>query len=164
MVYILFLTLMKAVIHISEITNMEKYSNYKEQMGRLKKAMDHHFLLEALFIEYAIMEDRCESLLRHSGVFNPERHDTINKKLNRIADLARNKKALIRKYISAELIEDIKTWKEERNRLIHALMKQNLTGEELERIGFQGQELVKVLCSKTTSYKRALERSHRKEG
>lgn len=150
------------MIDTRDITNMEKYGNYKEQMGRLKKAMDNHFLLEALFIEYAIMEDRCESILRHSGVFNPEKHDTINKKLNRIAELARNKKALIRKYISDELIEEIKGWKEERNRLIHALMKQSLTSEELEQIAAQGQQIVKTLCSKTTSYKRALEREQKR--
>lgn len=150
------------MIATSEITNMEKYGNYKEQMGRLKKAMDDHFLLEAVFIEYAIMEDRCESLLRHSGVFNPEKHDTINKKLNRIAELARNKTSLIRKYISAELVEEIKAWKDERNRLIHALMKQSLTSEELEQLAAQGQQIVKTLCSKTTSYKRALEREQKR--
>ena len=150
------------MIATSEITNMEKYGNYKEQMGRLKKAMDNHFLLEALFIEYAIMEDRCESLLRHSDAFNPERHKTINGKLNRIAELVRNKKSLIRKYISDELIEEIKVWKEERNRLIHALMKQSLTSEELEQIAAQGQQIVKTLCSKTTSYKRALEREQKR--
>lgn len=150
------------MIATSEITNMEKYGNYKEQMGRLKKAMDNHFLLEAVFIEYAIMEDRCESLLRHSGVFNPEKHDTINKKLNRIAELARNKTSLIRKYISAELVEEIKAWKDERNRLIHALMKQSLTSEELEQLAAQGQQIVKTLCSKTTSYKRALEREQKR--
>lgn len=150
------------MIATSEITNMEKYGNYKEQMGRLKRAMDNHFLLEALFIEYAIMEDRCESILRHRGVFNPEKHDTINKKLNRIAELVRNKKSLIRKYISDELIEEIKGWKEERNRLIHALMKQSLTSEELEQLATQGQQIVKTLCSKTTSYKRALEREQKR--
>jgi hypothetical protein len=41
--------------------NMQKYENYKEQMNRLKKAMANAFYLEALFIEYAIMEDRTES-------------------------------------------------------------------------------------------------------
>ena len=147
---------------LSEITNIEKYGNYKEQMGRLKKAIDNHFLLEALFIEYAIMEDRCESLLRHSNAFNPEKHKTITAKLNRIADLKRNKKALIKKYISDELIEEIKVWKEERNKLIHALMKQKLTGEELVQLAAQGQQIAKILCSKTTSYKRALEREKKK--
>lgn len=121
----------------------------------MKKAMDNHFLLEALFIEYAIVEDRCESLLRHSNAFNPERHHLLNGKLKRIAELTRNKNATIRKYVSGELLEEIKCWKDERNRLIHALMKQHLTSEELEQIALQGQRIVKTLCSKTASYKRA---------
>lgn len=47
--------------------NMQKYANYKEQMGRLSKALTQGFFLEAIFIEYAILEDRLESILRHSG-------------------------------------------------------------------------------------------------
>ena len=50
--------------------NMQKYANYKEQMGRLKKALSQGFYLEAIFIEYAILEDRLESVLRHSGKWN----------------------------------------------------------------------------------------------
>ena len=50
--------------------NMQKYANYKEQMGRLNKALTSRFFLEAIFIEYAIMEDRLESVLRHSGRWN----------------------------------------------------------------------------------------------
>lgn len=152
---------MKNAIGMDKISNMEKYENYKEQMGRLKKAMDNHFLLEALFIEYAVLEDRCESILRHSGAFNPERHKTLNSKLNRIAELARNKKTPLHQHITPELVDEIKVWKEKRNRLIHALMKQKLTGEELERIVTQGQQLVKTMCSKTTSYKRRLEREQK---
>lgn len=153
---------MKAVSAISEISNMQKYGNYKTQMNRLKKAIEHQFLLEALLIEYAIMEDRCESLLRHRGVFNPKRHRTINGKLKRIEELVRTKNEPMRRYISVALVEEIGYWKEERNRLIHALMKQNLTGEELLQIVAQGQQLVKTLCSKTTSYKRALEREQKR--
>ena len=146
------------MIDTSEITNMEKYGNYKEQMGRLKKAMDTHFLLEALFIEYAIMEDRCESLLQHSGAFNPERHKTINGKLKRIEELARNKKAPIHKYILAELIEEIKIWKEERNRLIHALVKQELQHNEISSLAQNGNELLKKMKLKAGNYNKAIER------
>ena len=42
-----------------DLTNMQKYANYKEQMERLNRAMKEHFFLEAMFIEYAVMEDRC---------------------------------------------------------------------------------------------------------
>ena len=65
------------------IPGTKKYLNYKEQMVRLKKAMAAQFFLEAIFIEYAVMEDRLESILRHSGVFYPERHNTIQAKLRR---------------------------------------------------------------------------------
>ena len=47
-------------------SNMQKYENYKEQFKRLKKALENGFNLEAIFIEYAIMEDRTESVLRHA--------------------------------------------------------------------------------------------------
>ena len=152
----------KGGIPTDEITSMEKYGNYKEQMDRLKKAMDNHFLLEAVFIEYAIMEDRCESLLRHSGVFNPKKHKMISKKLKSLEELTGNNASLIRKYISAELLQQISAWKDERNRLIHALMKQSLTSEEIEDLAEQGRKIVKTLCSKATSYKRALERAQKR--
>lgn len=142
--------------------NQLKYGNYKEQMGRLKKAMANRFLLEALFIEYAVIEDRTESILRHAGVFNPEKHDKLWKKLNRIEEIARGKRSLLRKYITVETVAEIKAWKEDRNRLIHALLKQDLSTEELEQIAEEGQRLVKLLCSKATSYRRALERERQK--
>ena len=51
----------------AQISNMQKYFNYQEQMVRLKKAMAAQFYLEAIFIEYAVMEDRLASVLIHSG-------------------------------------------------------------------------------------------------
>ena len=42
-------------------------------------------------------------------------------------------------------------------------MKQTFTGEELEGIVQEGLTLTKTLCSKSTSYKRALEREAAKE-
>ena len=147
---------------MSETDNMLKFGNYKEQMGRLKKAMANHFLLEALFREYAVIEDRTESILRHAGVFNPEKHTTLCRKLNRIADLARGKRSLLRKYISIETIDGIKAWKGERNRLIHALMIQDITTQELEQIAEDGLKYAKLLCSKATSYRRALEQEEQR--
>lgn len=140
----------------TQIDNMQKYANYKEQFGRLNKALHNKFYLEAIFIEYAIIEDRFESILRHSGKFNPDKHNTINKKLNKIKDMKREKKGLINKYVSEELVEEISAWKEERNRLIHALMKQTLHTEDLEEIALKGQQLAKMISNKTKSYNNAL--------
>ena len=47
--------------------NQLKYENYREQFKRLNSALHSGFNLEAMFIEYAILEDRTESILRHAG-------------------------------------------------------------------------------------------------
>lgn len=140
----------------TQIDNMQKYANYKEQFGRLKKAFHYKFYLEAIFIEYAIIEDRFESILRHSNKFNPDKHNSLNQKLRKVKDMQREKKGLVGKYISEELIEEISCWKDERNRLIHALMKQNLHTEDLETIALIGQRLAKTVSNKTKSYNNAL--------
>ncbi len=135
---------------------MQKHENYKQQINRLKKAIDAKFYLEAVFIEYAIIEDRFESAIRHSGVISDGKFASLNTKLNKMANIAREKKSLAYKYFKPELFESVKLWKEERNRLIHALMKQALTTEELYVLAIDGQALVKKLCSITTSYNRKL--------
>ena len=140
--------------------NMQKYANYKEQMSRLKKAMDNQFHLEAIAIEYAIIEDRVESVLRHSGVFNPDKHNTLNKKLNRLSEMQRSKNGLMRKYFSDDLIQSIYEWKDDRNPMTYALLKLSLHTEDVQGIAETGCKIVKALNSKTSSYNRALEKQN----
>ncbi len=147
------------------IQNNQKYVNYKEQMGRLKKAMNSGFFLEAIFIEYAIIEDRLESIMRHSGRWTDkfeENPPTISKKLNIVDELARRNKSLPQKYFKPELILDIREWKEYRNQIIHALLKQDLNTDQLMTIAQNGERLAKTLSNKVTSYKRVLEKSSEK--
>lgn len=68
------------------VNNEQKYKNYRDQMVRLKKALKYEFYIEAIAIEYAIMEDRLESVLRHEGVFNPEKQGSLARKLSRIKE------------------------------------------------------------------------------
>lgn len=140
----------------AQINNMQKYANYKEQFGRLKKAITNNFFLEAIFIEYAIIEDRLESILRHSGNYNPKRHLSLNSKLHRVSEMSREAKGLTMKYFSGALLAEISAWKEERNKLIHALMKQKLHAEDLEVVALQGQLIAKTISNKTKSYNTAL--------
>ena len=52
--------------------------------------------------------------------------------------LREEKKVLSRKYFSEELLSSIITWKEDRNDLVHALMKQSLHIEDLKGLAEQG--------------------------
>lgn len=141
-------------------TGNEKQAKYTEQMGQLKKSFRMGFYFESIFIEYAVMEDRLESALRHGGYWKEtERHVSIEKKIKKLAKVAENKKSFEHKYFSEGLFERIMQWKETRNKLIHAMMKNNITVNELQSIAEEGYDIVKILNSKVTSYKRKLQQN-----
>ncbi len=147
--------------------NMQKYENYREQMGRLKKALNAGFYLEAIFIEYAIMEDRLESILRHSGKWKESKPGqppiSLQRKKNRIEEMAREKKSLANKYFSNDILDNIVEWKDKRNSLIHALLKQSLHTQDLKDVAEQGLLLVKELSNKASCYIHAVERQQGKK-
>ncbi len=148
--------------------NIQKYENYKEQFKRLNKAMNNQFYLEAMFISYAIMEDRTESILRHAGAWDQYlksrkgRGPTIDSKIKKIMKLAEQKKSLPNRFFSDDLLENILAWKEERNRMIHALMKQSLTTEMLESLAVQGKEYARILTNRSGSFRRVMEKAGEK--
>lgn len=149
------------------ITNMEKYENYKTQFERLTLAMNNHFYLEAIFIEYAIIEDRTTSILRYEGnEIHDNGHVSLDKKLKKIARLARQNTAntpWIARYFSDDnshqLINKIKCWKDKnRNPLTHKLMTIITTTKGLQDIAEEGECLCKELSNQATNYKRMVER------
>lgn len=50
-------------------SNREKQQTYREFMARYSRAMRNEFYLEALLIDYAVLEDRLRFFLYHMGVF-----------------------------------------------------------------------------------------------
>ena len=144
------------------VSNQTKYENYREQLGRLNRALKEHFYLEAIFIEYAIMEDRLEAVLRHSGRWHPKEGQfvSIDAKARRVAKLAEEKNNPAHKYFPPELTDGVLTWKAKRNSLIHALLKQSIHSEDLLEVAEEGKALAKQLCSKATSHRRLLEKQN----
>ena len=146
------------------ISSQKKYDNYREQFKRLNKALANGFNLEAMFIEYAIMEDRSESVLRHAGLWDAYiksrkgRDPNIDSKVKYIRKRAENKKDILHKYFSDDLLDRILVWKDDRNRLIHALLKQELEHNEVSRLAEQGSELVKLLRNRASSYNWAVDK------
>ena len=147
------------------ISNQQKYENYREQFKRLNRALSNGFNLEAMFIEYALMEDRTESVLRHAekwDAYIKSRHGhgtNIDSKVKYIKKLAENKKDLLHKYFSDELLDSLLQWKEDRNRLIHALLKQNFAHNEIADLALRGKELTDSLRNKARNYNRAVDKA-----
>ena len=150
----------------SEADNQQKRYNYAEQMQRLSRALRNNFYLEAVFIEYAIIEDRLESALRHAGAFNPNKQKTITAKLNKLEKICEEKSGLAQKNFSPELLASLRSWKDGRNPLIHELMKQKLSTEGLKEFALEGCQLVKTLKSKVGCFNRSIDRrkEHERKG
>lgn len=139
--------------------NEVKHANYKEQMKRLNLAFKNRFLLEAILIEYGMLEDRTEAFIRYSlGENKLDKYQTINRKINKLKALFGDKYQNINRYLSLELLDDLHNWKEKRNSIIHGLMKRNNSTFELEALALEGLNLVKILNSKSISFKRKLEK------
>ena len=147
------------------IDNRQKYENYTEQFRRLNKALANGFNLEAMFIEYAILEDRTESILRHAELWDAYlksrkgREPNIATKITYIQKRAENKSDLLHKYFADGLLAKILVWKDERNRLIHALLKQQFAHHEISALAAEGNELVRALRTRTSGYNRAADKS-----
>lgn len=121
-----------------------KQQNYAEQAKRLKIALKYEFYVEALSIEYAVIEDRLQSILVHSGfsVFDKDGNlYGIKKNINRIKSCAFFCDKRVRKLVPLELLDEIHDWKEKRNGVIHALLKREFGHGEIKEIAMQGDDL-----------------------
>lgn len=150
--------------------NQLKYENYREQFKRLNSALRSGFNLEAMFIEYAIMEDRTESILRHAEKWETylkkrgRNGSTLNSKIVYIQkQMESNRNDLLNRYFSNDLLDRILVWKEDRNRLIHALLKQQLGHNEVSELAAQGKLLVDELRKRAGNYNRAMDRRKAKK-
>ena len=156
-------------MELEKISNLQKYENYREQFKRLNSALNNGFNLEAMFIEYAIMEDRTESILRHADKWDAYmkkqngRDPTINSKVKYIQKLAAFQNDLLHRYFSDDLLDQILIWKDQRNRLIHALLKQQFEHNEVRELAAQGKQLVDELRKRAGNYNRAIDRRKAKE-
>jgi len=134
--------------------NIEKYEVYRSMMENLSKAMRSEFYYQAIFIEYAIIEDRCLSALKHSGVkyLDSKGHEIkLSEKIRKLTGNPAFLVPFVRQRITIELLEEINNWKRERDQLIHALAKIPYNHEEVKEVALKGQELVRVLSNKVKS-------------
>ena len=146
----------------ASISGEEKYRNYKAQFDRLNKALKNEFYLEAIFIEYAILEDRTESVLHHAGLWDAymkgKKMANIGTKLTFIKNKAGIKSCTLHPYFNDDLMEQLKLWKNKRNPLIHDLLNQKLGDEDLKNLAIEGNQLVRTLRTRATAHNRAADK------
>jgi len=130
-------------------SNLLKQFTYAERKVQLKKAMYSGFFFEAIFIEYAIMEDRTESVLRHEGSISLTNKQgfplNLSQKIRKIRGCRSFAEERVRKHLTLELLDSLDEWRVKRNVLVHILMKNQADSAELQEIAESGKELVRLL-------------------
>ena len=138
------------------ITNEEKRQVYATLKTKLKIALQQEFYLEALLLEYAIMEDRLTSILRHSGISYLQSNGEeigIKKKLDKISNAIRSKRLPIYRKVQQDLIDEIMEWKGTRNDLVHKSCQRIFNSVEVKECAIAGNDLVRRLTNAARTVK-----------
>lgn len=136
--------------------NYEKNLKYRSLHEALTRALKSGFYYEAIFIEYAILEDRTSSILRHANVTIND--PTLNNKIKAIKFNRAFKDNYVKKHLTFELLDSVRDWKSKRNDLIHDLVTIPYSNEEIKNIALEGNEIVKKLSNKSTLVNRYLDK------
>lgn len=134
------------------MNDIEKRNKYSNLMLNLKKATDNEYYYEAIFLEYAILEDRTESLLKHANIKCRKENEQafkLSEKLRKIRDRSEFQDKYIKKHLPNELIDKVMTWKIQRDRLMHNIVNMTYENNEIKDIALEGECLVKRLNNKT---------------
>lgn len=141
------------------MNNQEKYETYKSIHGNLKKAINSGFYYEAIFLEYAILEDRLASVLKYADIPYSQkdgRDVSISTKLNRIENRTELSDKFYKDRFTTELLNRARAWLDERNDLIHHLAKLPYSNDRVKNVAIEGRELVDLIKNRSASVIRRL--------
>lgn len=144
------------------ITNNEKKELYAILKTKLKIAMQQGFFLEALMLEYAIVEDRLTSVLISSDIpviKKNGKNKGIQEKLDDIKKAMIKEQFPIKNRITPEKIAAITAWKNERNTMVHERCSHIYNSEEVQSLAIRGEEIVKQATNFARNVKRAKQKT-----
>lgn len=134
--------------------NVQKYETYKSVHELLSKALKQGFYYEAIFLEYAILEDRLASVLKYADVPHLDKNGkdvSISRKLSLIEGRKEFAEKFYKEHLTPELIQKCKNWIVERNDLIHHMANLPYDNKQVQKIAVDGNELVNEIKNKTAS-------------
>ena len=143
--------------------NMEKYETYKTMNENLTRALKAGFYYEAIFIEYAIFEDRLTSLLKYADVPYLDKNGrdiSITQKIGKVKSCAPFAVKYVRDRIPEDLLDQAKEWSQHRNELIHHLATIPYNHESVKQLAESGSTLLKILSSRVRSVNNYHKKQH----
>ncbi len=144
---------------------ISKTDLYKSLLARMDKASTAGYYMESCWIQYAIVEDRFNSVIRHAypqqGAELLKTLRGLDRKLEHIAEKIHPRDSDCLKTVHKELLERIKRWKDKRNALMHEITETpdyETINEKLARLAPEGTALINELGSRVRKYKSLVKR------
>lgn len=145
------------------MANMEKYEAYKTMHDDLAKAMRAGFYYQAIFIEYAIAEDRCRSALFYAGVKHVDskgRELKLSTKINKLHDHSAFTAKYPRSRLPLAFLDELTEWKRDRDTLVHNLANTPYNDDALREIAERGKRLMDQLSNRVKSVNNYYKKIH----
>ena len=137
---------------MEKIKNYKKQAKYAELMERLGRALQEEFYYEAIFIEFAVFEDRTSSLLRHAGISTLDEDGQemgLHSKIKLIKRHSMFRNDYVEKHELFSILDDVDTWRRTRNDLMHALADEESSIDDVRKFAVLGDILVTRLNNKS---------------
>lgn len=126
--------------------------------------MKNQFYFEATMIEYAVIEDKVDSLF---SAHNCKIKNKLKQNLETMKTSHIFNEKFIHERITIDLIEKIDEWRMERNSVVHDLFKEKILEVDFKNVAEQGFEPQRILDNKVSSinrhYKRLAEKSEKND-
>ncbi len=150
-----------------DISNVEKRQVYSVLKTKLKIAIQQEFYLEALLLEYAIIEDRLSSVLRATNlsyIRSDGEEISIQKKIDKIRNASISKRFPVYRRVPDGLMTETEEWKEARNALVHKSCSRLFINEEVKQCALHGEKIVRKITNMARNIKRAREKMDERIG
>lgn len=132
----------------------QKGKRFEFLVGKIDKALDDNYYIEAMALTYSLFEERTYKLLERLNI--PRKNgDKIFQCLTYFKDYVMNKKISVmpckcssdeltkwlqKEFLDSGLIDKIQIWRNKRNDVTHDLAKQDIDYENLEITAKEGRD------------------------
>ncbi len=147
--------------------NMEKFKAYAFAFSRINQALDKAFPLEAIAMEESIISDRLRAYCEANDQPTEDKQGRsygFRKLINTSQNLSKDSCPELHK-----VLDSVDNWREERNKLIHKVVKTERSGEAPEishrdfipqamEIAKTGKDLARTICNISNKLKHEAEK------
>lgn len=147
--------------------NMEKYKAYYFAFYRIDQALKEEFPLEAIALEESIISDRLRAYCEANNL--PTKDEQGDYSLHKLIKASRKANQSSKCVELHKFLDSVYSWKNERNKLIHKVVRTEKSGEAPEippedfipramEYAMAGKDLARTICNISNKLRRAAEK------